>query len=486
MSYQPFIGFQPDADPTTPGVIVDCSDLIPTVRGTYVGAPTGVDVGQDALAAAAITAAIATKLDGTARLFAGTTTKLYERSSTTWTDVSRVAAYNASTTNPWRFAQFGNTTLAINKGDQLQSISTGTDFADLNAPTAGVMCVAQGFVMLGDTNNGGSGTTYGDSPNRWYCSALYDETDWTPSVTTQCATGLLVDTPGGITAMRTLGENIIAYKDNSMYIGTYEGPPAVWRWDLISAEVGCPSQDAVVELANAHYFISADDFYRYTPGGLPQPIGAPVKEWFFTRCDPAYKGLIKHAHDRTNSLIYWFYPQNGGSTINRCVVYNYKSDKWGVSDRTIECPVEYITGGYTYDTLPFGSYDAWPEVAYDSPFWDASSRYTGYFDTSHKIMSLTGDNAASSLTTGTYGVSDQFTLLSRVTMRYLDKPISGTCINYYQDELGGDWTTDMITAESSGRFDILRSAPFHKLYIVFTGGVEIAGINAEYQADGVY
>lgn len=481
----PFAGFAPDIDPTTPGVITAIANMVPTIRGSYVGAASGADVGMDALAAAALGAAICTTLAGTNRLFAGTTTKLYEKSGTGWTDVSRVAAYGATETNPWRFAQFGDVSLAVNKADQLQSISSGADFANLSAPSAGVMCVSNGFVMLGNTNNGGSGTAYGDSPNRWYCSGIFDETTWTPSVTTQCATGLLVDTPGGITAMRTLGANVVVYKDGSMYLARYEGPPAVWRFDLVTTEVGCSSHEAVVELDNAHFFIGPDDFYRYQPGGLPVPIGAPVKEWFFSRMNQSYRSRIRSAHDRVNALIYWFYPSSETS-LDSCVVYNYKSNKWGVADRSIECAVDYITGGYTYDTLPFSTYDTWPEVSYDSPFWNAQSRYIGYIGTDHKIVTLTAASATSSLTTGHYGNDDEYSLLSRVTLRYLDKPTSAEMTNYYQDEHGGDWTTDITTAESSGRFDVLRSSVWHKASFAFTGDVEVAGASANFQPGGVY
>jgi uncharacterized protein YfiM (DUF2279 family) len=53
----PFSSFSPDIDPTTPGVITDCENLIPTLRG-YAGAPSGVSVGMSALAAAALGAAL--------------------------------------------------------------------------------------------------------------------------------------------------------------------------------------------------------------------------------------------------------------------------------------------------------------------------------------------------------------------------------------------------------------------------------------------
>lgn len=485
----PFIGFAPDLDPTTPGIVTDLINMVPTIRGTYVGASSGADVGMSALAAAALSAAICTKLDGSNRLFAGTTTALYEKTGTTWNDVSRTVggAYAATTTNPWRFAQFGNTSLAVNKADALQSISSGTDFAGLSAPTASVMCVNKGFVMLGNTNDGASGTTYGDSPDRWYCSAYMDETSWTPSATTQCTTGRLVDTAGAITGMKALSDYIVAYKSTSMYVGTYQDAPTVWQFDLVSSEVGCSSHEAIVEVNNSHYFVGDDDFYRYAPGSLPIPIGAPLKEWFFTHCDPAYKGRIRAAHDRVNALIYWFYPALGSAgSLTACVAYNYKADKWGVADKSIECVAEYVSGGYTYDTLPFSTYDTWPEIPYDSPFWDASSKYVGYFGTDHKIYSLTGASSTSSLTTGDYGDDNTFTMLSRITLRYLSKPTSAIAINYYQNEHGSSWTTDQLTTENSGRFDFMRSAPWHKVMFTFSGDVEVAGASADIQADGIY
>lgn len=478
----------PDADPTTPGVITDIDNMVPTIRSSYVGAPAGANVGMDAVAAETFASAIVTTLTNIPRMFVGTATKLYEKDEAVWVDVSRATpAYGASSTNPWRFAQFGNSTLAINKADQLQSISSGLTFTDLAAPSASVMCVNKGFVILADTNNGGAAETFGDSTDRWWCSAYMDETDWALSVTTQCTTGRIVDTPGPIRAMRAMGDNVVLYKASSMYIGSYQSAPVVWAFDLVSSEVGCSSQEAIVEIDNSHFFPGDDDFYRYAPGGLPTPIGAPVKEWFFSRCDPAYKGRIKAAHDRVNALIYWFYPPIGSSSaLTACIVYNYKSNKWGVADKAIECVTEYVPGGYTYETLPFVTYDTWPEIAYDSPFWDVNSKYVGYIGTDHTIYSLTAVSSGSSLTSGHYGADNEFSLLSRVTLRYLNKPTSATMTNYYQNEHGDTWTEDATTAEVSGRFDVMRSAPWHKVTFTFVGDLEVTGAGADVQADGLY
>lgn len=475
-----FTGFAPDVDPTTPGVITACENLIPTLKG-YKGGYSGADVGLPALAAAAISATVLVKLDATNRFVAGTETKLYEKSAASWIDVSRAAAYNASASlYPWRFAQFGDTTLAANKGDTLQSSNSGA-FADVaGSPKAGAICTVNGFVMLANTNE----ATYGDSPDRWWCSALNDMTNWTPAIATQCTTGRLVDSPGSIRGLKTLGYDVVAYKERSMYLGRYAGPPSVWQWTLIPGEIGCSSQNAVVNIGTAHVFVGWEDFYLFD-GFRPVPIGSTLREWFFSDLDANYRYLIKGLHDRTHSLVYFFYPRLGGSgALNGCIVYNYKSQKWGVSNRSIETVVEYITGGYTWDTLPITTWDSWPSVAYESPFWTASSETAAYIGTDHKVYSLTGISSTSSLTTFDAGDDQQFSLLSRVRFRYLDAPASATLTNYYQDEHGGAWTTDSTITESNGRFDLLRSARWHKAKADFTGDVEISGVDAVMQPDG--
>src|SRR4051812_15853922 len=101
------LGFSPDTDPTTIGVLTSCTAVVPTTRGLK-GAPSPVATPLATLAATCMGAAVLTKVDTTTRFFAGAPTKLYEAGASTWTDVSRAAAYTTATTGRWRFAQQGN------------------------------------------------------------------------------------------------------------------------------------------------------------------------------------------------------------------------------------------------------------------------------------------------------------------------------------------------------------------------------------------
>ncbi|MFM2210180.1 MAG: hypothetical protein RIQ96_1823, partial [Pseudomonadota bacterium] len=336
MTFLALKGWVPDADASAPGVILECSNLVPSMRGMKAAA-SAVNSSLSALAGAALGAALCIKLDGTARVFAGTTTALYEASSSSWTDRTRASggAYAASSERRWRFAQFGDTTIAVQKADWPQYSSTGA-FANIltggtkYAPKARLVETAQGFVVLADVDDTGAGlgTSFADGPNRWWCSAQLDYTDWTPAVATQCTTGLLVDSPGRITALKRLGGSLVAYKDTSMYLGSYVGAPVVWQWQLIPGEAGTATQEAVIDIGDAHLFIGRSDFYAFD-GSRPVSIGDGIREWFFANLNSAYRDRTVSLHDKANANAYWFFCAGGSSTPNACVVYNYRAKRWG-------------------------------------------------------------------------------------------------------------------------------------------------------------
>jgi hypothetical protein len=482
------IGYAPDIDPTVEGVIVDCSSFVPSERGME-GAPSAVDIGADALVAACYGAANVRKLDDSFRTIAATREALFELSGNTWADVTRAVggAYACGADNFWRIAQFGDTTLAINKADILQASVTG-DFADVaNAPKADIIETVGNNVVLANTDE----TTFGDSPNRWWVSATRDHTDWVPNVNTGCATNTLVSTPGRIFAARRFGEQVIFYKERSMYIGTFVGPPLILDVQQLPGDAGCSSQEAVVNVGTSdnpvHIFMGADDFWRFD-GARPIPLGSPLRKTVYAELDGTYAYKIKTLHDRINSRIYFYYPSDaGGGVVDSCVVYHYRENRWGRDDRTIEAALEFLTGGITYDTLDdyYPTYDDLPsDISYDSPFWTSGSSRRGFFDTTHTLNALEGVAGNSSFTTGDFGDDTNYYLLSRVKPVWTTKPTSAQMTNYYKDSEGDALTTGATTTMYLSRFDLLFSSRWHRLMLEMVGDCELLNINAEYTEDG--
>ncbi len=487
------LSYQPDADPTQDGVITNCSAVIPTYRGIG-NARSPSDTLNSAVAATVLGAASLLKLDGTSRTFAGTSTKLYELSSGSWTDRSSGGGSYTAVANRWRFAQYGDISIAASKTNVTQYSTTGA-FADVvksavNAPKADIVEVVNNFVFLCNTNAGPSPYN-ADATNRWFCSAIGDYTDWTPSVATQCTTGLLTSTPGPITAAKRFGDQIIIYKRKGMYVGSYVGAPVVWAFQEIpSAAVGTWCQESVCSVGTPeqplHFFVGPDDFYVFD-GTRSMSVGNGVREQFFNTLNITHADQICLTQNRSRTLVYVYYPSGSSSTCNACLVYNYRTKKWGVHDLSIEYAFEYINPGVTYDSLGtyYSTYGDFPNSPYDTAFVGADTILPAVFETDHKLYTLSGSGTTSTVTTGDLGSDMTVTNVSRVTPRFTTLPSTASLVNYYRDASGNTLTSDQSVTMSSGRFDFLRSAPWHRFVFTFSGDWELSDVNVSARQDGL-
>jgi hypothetical protein len=485
----PLIGYAPDIDPTTPGVLTNCSAFIPGLKGME-GAPSPQNTTLPALAAACKGASVVRKLDNSTRFFAGSATKLYEAGSASWTDRTRAVGgnYALATDGRWRFAQLSDQSLAANKADILQVATTGAfSNAAANAPKVAIVETVNNFILTFDVNDQGGIYDSADRPNGWW--AARSSATWTPSVANEAYTGDLKSTPGKIRAGKRFGQAVIAYKDRSMYQGIYVGQSG-WEFSLIPGEAGAMSQEVVVDIGTSdnpkHIFMGFEDFYAFD-GSRPVSIGTPLSKTVFNELNKQYSYNAMALHDRVNKRVFFFYPVASSVNPDKCVVYNYKTGQWGRDDRSVEAVVEYISAGLTYDDLGtyYATYDSLPAVSYDSSFWTSGYPSPAIFNTSHVVQTLDGAVGSSSMTTGDYGSDEMSMLLSRVQPRFLTRPSSATMTNYYRDSLGGSLTTDQtVSMDSKGRFDVLRSAQWHRALFNFTGATVVPALRAELTPDG--
>jgi hypothetical protein len=484
------LGYGPDRPQTTPGVLVECTNMVPSMRGMKGGPSTQDPSGiSGALTGACRGAATLRKLDDSVRVIAGTSTDLYDIGGGAWVERTRASGgdYSLGSDLRWRFAQFGDVSLAVAKSDTLQASSSGA-FADVtDAPKAGVIEVVGQFVFLGDTNE----VTFGDAPNRIWWSAKGDHTDWVPAISTECATQLITSTPGKIRAIKRFGQHVVVYKLRSIHLGLYSGKPSIWNFDReISSQVGAVSNEAVADVGTPeeprHIFMGFDDFYEFN-GGRPRPIGQGwVRETVFNELNKTYMERAMSLHDRVNSLVYFFYPAGASNNPDKCVVYNYKTQMWGRSDRTIEFAFEYISTGLSYDDLGsvYATYADLPDVSYDSTIWTSGYPIPAVFDTSHNLKTLDGNSTSSGFRLNDFGDDEIFSTVKRVRPRFFTAPTTGTLVNYYRNNLGDSLTTGATTTLSSGKFDLKRSARWHRMDFAFTGPVELQVLDIPLERDG--
>lgn len=472
------LGFMPDADPSTPGVLTDCVNCIPTDNGLE-GAPAEADavVGLAALAAQCRGSAVLTNTAGIRRHFAGTQTDMYELSGTAWVDASRTANYTGSSENRWLFDQFGNVALATNDTEKIQWTSSGV-FQDVTAaPIAEVIFTTDNFVVALNYNH----TTFGDVPDGWWCSAYQDYSSWTASVTTQATQGRLIGNGGPLTAGLRLGPYAVAYKATSLFLGSYVGSPVVWQWERIPGDVGCIGPEALCDIGGAHIFVGEDNIWLFD-GTRPQPLATgQARQWFYDNSAASlrFKTIVKF--DRQNNRVWIFYVSASGSALDSALVYHLTTQRWGRANHSIEAAVNFVTPGITWDTLSSlgATWDSLPDVPWDSQLWQAGGRALAIFNVSHHLQILGGASTGGGITTGDFGDDAQVSMLRSSRLRFIQAPTSATSTGSSKMAEGNPLMIAGSSTLADGKFDHRQSGRFHRISYTMTGPFEVTGVAPE-------
>lgn len=474
----PLIGFAPDADQTTPGLLSDCENLIPALVGME-GAPDPLIPGSvPPLPAACRGAAVVYRSDNQRRLLAATTSDIYQLGDTGWVSQGRVGGYTGSPDTRWSFAQFGDATLMAFEGAKVQRSLDGV-FSDIaSAPNASIIFSVGSFVMALNTSV---------AQDQWHCCASFNDTDWTPSLTTQAASGRLVTAPGRLTAGARLGEYAVAYKERAIFLGQHVGTPSIWDWTQIpSGEAGCVGKQALCDLDGVHFFVGPDNFWLFD-GTRPVPIGdGSVRRWFVENANHDFLYKTTCIYDRDKNRVWVFYPSAGSTECDSAIVYHTQTKQWGRANRSIQAALLHVAPAVSYDTWNMlgATYDDLSLIGFDTPLLLAGFRVVSIFDETGQLRTYTGASASSSLTTGEVGDDEDVSRLKQIRLRYAVAPTSATAQIMHAANSGEAFTPGVSGAMNDGKFDLLQCARWHKATIAFTGPVRVTHITAKFKPAG--
>lgn len=495
----PLVSWSPDADPTQPGIVSYVKNVVPTRRG-FTSEQTGVAVSGASLGGkcyGAKTVSIGDVSDTRLTLFA-TAGDLFVWNGTTLTNRSRSGSSYTLVTFPgtgWRFDQFGEYTLAIQRDNKLQASSNigTTDFSDVSAaPSAYTMCVASGFVMAANTYDlpGTNSYRYADA---WWCSALRDHTGWAPDLATQCDRGRLRETPGAIIRLLSYGPDVLAFKRKSIIRGRYVNRAAdgiIWAWQTITDEVGIVGHDAVTIVDGAVYFMSERGPFVFDGAAL-RPIKSFPHVWF-TRAI-AYDltrnldRLTQAVYDPIRKVVRWHFTRSSSVAdeltapwTGGCLTYHPDTDRWGYSEHRSEWALN-VPSGSAY--LPEAGGPAWPAIPATGPYLARDA--AAYVDAStHQLMVYEGAPDEAIVETGDVGDDELYTVLTRSRLRFLRAPTDCVGFHFHRTNLGDAMTMGDSDSRVDGKFDFSHSARWHRLRFTVRGDFEINGMQVEAKSAG--
>lgn len=471
----PFYDFAPDSNLTTPGIILDAQNAMPTIKG-YKTRNSAVQVapalpltgtGQTEVPLGAY---VPLYKDGTTSVIVGTATRLFRLVSGAWTQIG--SGYTA--TWPWVMTQFAEDVIATSAGNSNMQLATGPTGTFANFPAATVS-----GATTPPTNSPSvlsvAGFAVGFQNNAWTTSGAGSDLNWAPvggaSIpSTQASTGYLYDFPGNIIASAALFRNMILFKQNSMFMLNFVGSATVtWNNQILSGNTGTWGQGCVCQMPTAVAFLGTDDFY-ICQASAPQRIPNSLKEWFFTQVhvdangNPDQLNLTSSWYDPLTGAVYWHYVSKTppyANTPDRYVAWNSRSGRW--------VPGYLSTPLVVWNTQP--------------------GRQSGlYFDTNGNLMSWTGAPTTMYLLTGYQGDADNLTQLQKVRCSFTQgyMPTSQTLTPMHAYRMG-----DYPTVESNGILapdgwhNIRQTDRYHQVQISTSGPCEIQAMAYEGRIAGV-
>lgn len=397
MALIPFAEFRPDM-PALGQWAREALNVVPAEESYRpLNALSGV---SNALTARAQGAAWFRGTGGAVKMFAGDATKLYLLSSATWSDVSQAATtYAPGTDGTWRFAQFGSLAIAVNGVDDPQKfdLAAGTAWADLGgSPPVGTFITTVGdFVVMGKI---------GSTPQRVQWSGFNNAESWAASAATQ-ADSQDLPTGGNVTGL-VGGEYGVVFSETTVRRMSYEGPPTVFRFDVIANDIGCSVPNSVAGFIDRAFFLHKSGFYMVVAGQQIVPIGrGKVDRTFWGEFDEVNLHRCSAAIDPVRGLYVFAYPASGSSgTPNRLLIYNWSTQRW--TRAVMDCEIVFngvSQQSYTLEQLDtFGTLETLP-YSLDSSFWSgAVSLLLFGFDTAHKSGSFSGTTLAATVETGEF------------------------------------------------------------------------------------
>jgi len=450
--------WMPD-QPGLSGALTEAKNVIPMAIGY---GPFTSEVNLSANASQSLITTFAGKFSGATVLFAAGATKIFRFDSddASMDDVSKLSGGSPGSyisSSLWKFTQFGRVVIAANGQNKLQAWSTGasSNFADLAAaaPTASFVTVVRDFVVAAKD------ATY---PNRVYWSNINDETNWTPSTTSQSDTQDIAD--GGDIQGITGGEFGLIFLERAIARMTYIGSPLFFQFDTISRNLGCYEPRSIVQYGQMSYFLSDDGFYA-CDGQNVIPIGnEKIDRFFFNDANPNLFDQMSSAIDPINSLVIWSYSNVfGGKSL---LIYNWQIKRWSRVVNSSDFIATAASAGITLEGLnAYGTMDSLTS-SLDSRLWSGGKILLAGTNGA-KIVTFTGAPMEGDIQTGDFEAGPQS--MVQIARPQVDNG-SASVAAFSRFRL--DSTVQFgatLPATSENRVSLRSLGRYHRLKIVPTG-----------------
>lgn len=420
------------------------------------------------------------------KIYGGNHTDLFTWTVTGWVNVSRVAGgYHVQPGDLWQFEQSGQTLVAVNENDDVQSINidSGTNF-DLLAgspPRATNVKQLGDFLFL-------SGLPSNRRKIIW--SGINDITQWVEGLNL-CDSQLFPDN-GPVQSVQG-GE--IGYVVQERGIRTIQFLPGdttyIFNFSRVLHDRGSISKYGATTIGNVLYFPAEDGFYALA-GQQVTPIGADkINDWWLAHSDVGRRNLMIAMANVNKPRIAWaFHKFSGSPMYDHVIIFHWDNGRWTHAEEMAQVWGLLGSAGLDLDTTGTEVGDADLDSTaqgLDSFLYVGGRPLVGAIDENGLLCALTGPNLAATMETAEAHLVPGMRAFVSEVYPMVDGPpetVTAAARERLQDPI--IWGTP-IPLEITGSAAVYSSSRLHRFRVNVPSGTtwnHAQGVLVETQQDG--
>lgn len=302
-------------------------------------------------------------------IYMGANNKIYKYASSTWADVSRLVGGVYTTDAYWNHTVLNGCIFMNNGSDMPQVLEAGdNEFKDsANWPTtlrAKVMRPFKDYMFGFNLTNKPQGLIWSDPALSGTEPPSWDITD----PTTQAGEIILADTDGDIVEAQQLGDSLVIYKTDAVYVCRFIGGVYIFSFQKLFNNRGALNTHCVATFDDKHFVIGYNDIYVHDGLQFQSVAEGRVKTYFYKDLDQDKLDKVFAYANYTDKEVWVCYPNDAAvdGACNKALVWNWVHNVWTTRDLP-NCT--YITNS----SIETGIEDTWDGG--ENSTWDLGANH---------------------------------------------------------------------------------------------------------------
>jgi hypothetical protein len=280
----------------------------------------------------------------------------------------------------------------------------------------------------------------------------------------------LADTEGDILNGFQLRDSFLLYKEDSIWGMNYIGSPFIWRFFEVTRSFGALGRHAIAEFEGGHFVFGTNDCMIVDGQNIKSVTTERIRKHIYNSMDATYYSNSFVVPNHEKNEIWICYPTSGSTFPDQAVVWNWKTNTFGVRDLPVTPYIGFgvVKPGDALDWTGTGTWDD-SEMVWDQRVYNPAKYRLVLADPANTKLHLLD-------TGGQYDDVNYTSYIERTGLHFGDPQMQKLCTSVSLNIEGSGAVNVYIGSHTSAEGSVSWSGPFsftpgtdHKVDCLVTG-----------------